>query len=213
MSDESLFREVDEEVRQEQFKKIWARYGNLIIAVCLAVVVGVAGYQGWRYWQLKQSEAAGETFFSALDLAAAGKAEEAATQLRTIDHKGFGVLARLREAAVLANQGKNAEAVAIYDAVAADASADGSFRDLARMRAAAALADSAAPADMEARVKSFDVEGNPWRHTARELMAVSYWRRATIPPPTRWCRRFWLIPKRRSACASAPRRWPTCSCR
>ena len=32
LSDESLFREVDEEVRQEQFKKLWARYGNAIIA-------------------------------------------------------------------------------------------------------------------------------------------------------------------------------------
>jgi hypothetical protein len=33
LSDESLFREVDEEVRQEQFKKLWARYGKFVIGL------------------------------------------------------------------------------------------------------------------------------------------------------------------------------------
>jgi len=60
VSDESLFREVDEEVRQDQLKKIWARYGNLIVAVCLALVAVVAGIKGWQYWQIRQSEQAAE---------------------------------------------------------------------------------------------------------------------------------------------------------
>ena len=68
MSDESLFREVDEEVRQEQFKKLWARFGNLVIGVCLLVILGVGGYQGWHYWQKKQSQAAGDAYFSAAEL-------------------------------------------------------------------------------------------------------------------------------------------------
>ena len=62
MSDESLFREVDEEVRQDQLKKIWDRYGNIILAVCLAVIALVAGIKGWEYWQTKQAEAAAETY-------------------------------------------------------------------------------------------------------------------------------------------------------
>ncbi|WP_374331743.1 tetratricopeptide repeat protein, partial [Aestuariivirga sp.] len=68
MSDESLFREVDEEVRQEQFKKLWARYGNAVIGLCVLVIIGVAGMEGWRYFQLKQSETAGDSFFSAVQL-------------------------------------------------------------------------------------------------------------------------------------------------
>ena len=45
MTDESLFREVDEEVRQEQYKKIWSQYGNIFIALCLLIVLGVARYK------------------------------------------------------------------------------------------------------------------------------------------------------------------------
>ena len=138
MSDESLFREVDEEVRQEQFKKLWARYGNALIALCLIVIVGVAGYQGWRYWQHKQSEEAGDAFFSAAQLASAGKADEALKQFESISKTGFADLARFREATVLGQQGKTDDAVKMYDALAADGAVDGSLRDLPRIRAAKA---------------------------------------------------------------------------
>ena len=58
MSEESLFREVDEEVRQDQLKKIWTRYGNLIVGVCVALIAVVAGIKGWQYWQVRQAETA-----------------------------------------------------------------------------------------------------------------------------------------------------------
>ena len=176
MSDESLFREVDEEVRQEQYKKLWDRYGNVIVAGCVLVVAVVAGYKGYEYWQLKQSQTAGEAFFSAVKTAGKGDTAAAIAQFQTIDHAGFGVLAKLREANLLAETGKANEAVAIYDAVAADASNHASLRDLAKIRAALVLADTATPADLEARVKAFDEPGNSWRHTAREIMAAANWR-------------------------------------
>lgn len=176
MSDESLFREVDEEVRQEQLKKLWARFGNLIIGVCLLVILGVGGYQGWKYWQNRQAQAAGDVYFAAAELAASGKAEEAAKQFDGITHAGFNGLAQMREAALLASQGKAAEAVAAYDALAANAAIDPTLQDLARIRAAVVLADTASFADIEARLKPFDAAGNPWRHVAREVMASVQYR-------------------------------------
>jgi hypothetical protein len=173
LSDESLFREVDEEVRQEQFKKLWARYGNLITVLAVLAVLIVAGFQGWKYWQLKQSETAGAGYFDAATLADNNKADEALKQFSAIDHPGYGMLARMREAGLLAAQGKTAEAVKAFDAVAADGKADPAIRDLARIRAALLLADTTAPADLAKRLDGFDVPGNPWRHAAREAMAIS----------------------------------------
>lgn len=176
MSDESLFREVDEEVRQEQFKKLWARYGNLITVLAAAVVLGVAGLKGWQYWQKTQAEAAGASFLGAVKLAGTGKSDDALKTFATVTDSGYAVLAKLRQAGLLASQGKAAEAVKLYDAVAADGSASQSLRDLARIRAAQSLVDSATPADLAGRVKGFDAEGNPWRHAAREVMATAFWR-------------------------------------
>ena len=176
MSDDSLFREVDEEVRQEQYKKLWERYGNLLVGLALLVIVGVAGYEGWRYWQKKQSEAAGDSFFAAAGLVANGKSEDALKAFEAVTNTGFVELAKLREAAVLAGEGKAEEAVKIYDAIAADAGLSQSLRDLSRMRAAAVLADKAAFADIETRLKDLTAAGNPWRHVAREMMAAVQFR-------------------------------------
>lgn len=176
MSDETLFREVDEEVRQEQFKKIWARYGKAIIGVAVLVILGVAGMEGWKYWQLKQSEQAGDKFFAAAELAASGKASDAVKDFEAIDKTGFADLGRLRAAAQLAAEGKAADAVKLYDALAADTKVDATLRDLSRIRAAAVLADSAAFADVEARLKDFTAATSPWRHIAREIMAATQFR-------------------------------------
>ena len=178
MSDESLFREVDEEVRQEQFKKLWDRFGNYVIALMVAVVVVVAGIKGWQFWQVRQSEAAADIYFAAAKAAGTGKAGEAVKQFAAVDHAGFGQLARLREANGLASQGKTAAAVKLYDAIAADAAADPTLRDLARIRAGYVLADTLKPDELLLRLGAFDNDASPWRHAAREIFGIAAWRTA-----------------------------------
>ncbi len=178
MSDESLFREVDEEVRQEQFKKLWERYGNIVVALAFVVVAAVGGWKFWQYWQVTQSEAAAETYFAAVRLATSGKTDEALARFATVDHEGFGQVSRMRQANLLAKQGKGDEAVKLYDSIAADASADPTLRDAARIRAGYVLADTLKPDELLARVGMFDKEENPWRHAAREIMAIAAWRTA-----------------------------------
>lgn len=176
MSNESLFREVDEEVRQEQFKKLWERYGNAVIVLVFVVVVLVAGYRGWQYWQLKQAEGAGQNYFNALKTAASGKTDEGIQQLTAITHSGFKELASFRSAALLAQQGKTDEAVKAYAAISADTSADQSLRELADIRAGYLLVDTTSPQDLQTRLARYDVEGSLWRNEVREIVGLAAWR-------------------------------------
>jgi hypothetical protein len=82
LSDESLFREVDEEVRRQKVQELWNRWGNLFIAISLAVIVLVAGFKGWQYWELKRSEEAARDYFAAVQLADQGKSADAAKKFR-----------------------------------------------------------------------------------------------------------------------------------
>lgn len=173
MSDDLLFQEVDEDVRQEQYKKLWQRYGNYLMALCVAVVTAVAGFKGWEYWQVKQAETAADVFLDAEQLAATDKADDALARFAAVNHQGYGQLARLREAGVLLGQDKTEAAVKIYDAVAADAGADAALRDFARVRAAYALTGSLKPAEIEARLAAVNTDTNVWRHAAREAIALS----------------------------------------
>lgn len=135
VSDESLFREVDEEVRQEQYKKLWDKFGNYFVGLCVIIVAAVAGVKGYEHFQVKQSEAAAVVYFDGVKRASDGKFDDALKALAAVNHPGFKQLGLLQEASILAEQGKTKEAVAAYDALSADTSMDQSLRDVARIRA------------------------------------------------------------------------------
>ena len=48
-----IFREIDEELRQERFEKLWQSYGKYIIAAIVAVVVGVGGCKAFNITNIK----------------------------------------------------------------------------------------------------------------------------------------------------------------
>jgi hypothetical protein len=179
LSDESLFREVDEEVRRQKIQDLWKRWGNLILAVSLAVIVVVAGYKGWQYWELKRSEQAAQEYFMALNLASQGKTDEALktyAKLSASGHGGYGLLARMNSAAELAAADKKDEAIKIYDQIATNASADPNLRNTARIRASLLLVDTAGRDEIVKRVSDLAKPDNAWRNEAREVLALAAFR-------------------------------------
>jgi len=179
VSDESLFREVDEEVRKEQIAKIWKRYGNVFVGLSIGIVVAVAGLKGWQYWQRVQAEKAGSAYFAAATLQQDQESEKALSAFETLakgSHTGYATLARLRVADALAAAGKRDEAVKAYDALAADSSLDRSLRDVARVRAAWLLADAASANDLAKRLSGLDAKNSPWRDTVNEILALASYR-------------------------------------
>jgi hypothetical protein len=179
MSDGDIFREVNEEMRRDKMKSLWSRYGGLVIGVAVLIVVGVGAYRGWSYWEQNRMQSAGAEFQSALALAEDGKTDEARAaleSLRTEAPAGYAALARLRLAAADARAGKRDEAIALYDDIAADGAVDPIFRDYARVQAATLLIDTAEASAIKERVGGLDVDGNPWRSSARELIGLSAWR-------------------------------------
>ena len=172
-----IFHEVDEEVRRERLQKLWDRYSIYIIGLAVLIVAGMAAWRGYEWWVAKQAAAAGAQFEQALTLSEQGKhaeAEQAFTKIAGEAPAGYRILARLRAASELA-QTKPADAVKAYDQVAADASLGQTLQDLAALRAAMLLADSAALAEMEKRLSPLTEPGRSFRASARELLALSAW--------------------------------------
>lgn len=183
-----IFHEVDEEVRRERLRKLWERYNWLILAVAVLVVAGVAGWRGYEYYQSKQAAESGAQFEAAMSLAEAGKLEEATAAFDKIAQtgtSGYRVLARLRAASVTAARDK-AAAVKGFDAVAADSSIDSKLRDLAAIRAGFLLVDSAPLTEMQQRLEPLTGAQGTFRHTARELLALSAFRAKDAAAIKRW---------------------------
>ena len=178
MSEESLFREVDEEIRRDEIENIWKKYGSWILALCLGVILAVGGLKGWQYWQTQQAQAGGAAYFSAVKLAEEGKAGQAEKAFASLadKHAGFAVFGQFKLAAAKAMAGNRQEAVATYDTIAARNDVPMALKNLAKIKAAYLLADSADVKEIEKRVAGFDDDKNPWRSSARELMAFAAFR-------------------------------------
>jgi hypothetical protein len=183
-----IFNEVDEELRREQFKKLWERYGILIIALAVLFVAAVGGWRGYQWWEAKKAAEAGAAFDAAATLSQQGQHQEAEAAFAKIAVEGtpnYRMLAKLREAAMLAQRDPQA-AVAIYDAIAADRSLDQMQRDLAALRAAYILVDTASYDELKNRLEPLTASGRPFRHSARSLLALAAWRANNTAEMRRW---------------------------
>ena len=183
-----IFQEVNEEVRREQLKKLWERYGTYIIAVCILVIVAVGGWRGYEWWQARRAAEAGAAFEQAATLAESGKrqeAEAAFAKLASDGTAGYRVLARLREAGELAQSDRKA-AVKAYDEIAADKSVGNVMQDLAALRAGFLLVDTSSYADMRTRLEPLTAPERVFRHSARELLALSAWKEGDMGAARQW---------------------------
>jgi len=171
-----IFQEVDEELRRENFAKLWARFGKYVIAFAVLVVLATAGVTQWRQYRTHQREAEGARYVAALDLARAGKDKDAADAFSVIARQaggGHAMLARLEEAALKARSGDSAGAVKLYGAVAADTSVDPIYRDVATLLAAQYGLDTGDPKAIIAQLAPLTSATNPWHPTALELTALA----------------------------------------
>jgi hypothetical protein len=175
-TDESLFREVDDEVRTEEYKKIWDRYGKYVTGLAVLLVAGVAAWQGYKYTQVKAAEDAGTIYFDAVKKAADGKSDDALAAFKAVQHDGYGQLAKFQEAKILADKGDVEKAVAAFDAFAADPKNDSAIANLARIRAGYLLVDTKTPDELLLRLGTLDKDGSAWRNEAREIFGLSAWR-------------------------------------
>ena len=192
-----IFQEVDEEVRREQLKKLWDQYGNYLIAVCVLVVVGVAAWRGYQWWEAKQAAQSGAAFEQAVTLAAAGKhqeAEAAFAKLATDGTAGYRVLARLREAAELSTTDSKG-AVAAYDEIAADKSAGQIIEDLAAVRAGFLLVDTAPYSEIRDRLEPLAAADRTFRYSAREILALSAWKANDVTAARQWIDMIMIDPQ------------------
>jgi hypothetical protein len=177
-----IFQEVQEDLRAERARRFWQRWGIVFAVAALLLAGGVGAWQGWRWYERRQAEAASLAFAEAQraveaenpDFAAAGRRF---AELAAQSPAGYRVLARLRAAALLAEAGDRQAALSLWDEVARDGSADPLWRDLAALMWALHGIASEDPAALAARLAPLAAPGAPWRASARELQALLALRR------------------------------------
>lgn len=169
-----IFREVDEDVRRDRLFALWARWRWPVIAAAVALVGGTAAIVGWRNYTEAGAADRGSRFAAAMRFADRGEFERSARAFAAFAEEesgAYAALARLRQAAMLAQAGDSIGAVAAYNALI-DSGADPVFVELAHVLAAQRLIDRGETRGAETRLRPIADGAGPWRHLARE--AIGY---------------------------------------
>ena len=145
----------------------------LIIGAAVLIVLASAGFRYYEGRKLAAEQAAGAAFQQALTLDHADKGADAQAALAAIAAEapgGYRTLARFAGAAVQSKTDPKG-AVAVYDALAADASAGPLFQEAAKLRAALLRMDLNDPA-AKAAFEALATPNGAYRHTARLALGV-----------------------------------------
>lgn len=169
-----IFREVDEALREDRAKAIWTRYGTLIIAGAVAIVVATAGYVGWRSYGQSQNQAQSRALAEAQAQAAADPEDAAAlyAAVAAAGNANLAALARLLEARAELDAGSRDAAAALYQEIAGDGGVSPVVRDLAKLYSVMARLDDGDPAALADELAPLAADGTPWRASARELQGL-----------------------------------------
>ena len=186
MSD--IFAEVEEDLRAERVKRIFQRYGGVMVAAAVLVVLGTAGWKTWSWYQTREAARIATIYVAATD-AAEGPADgrkAAATALEQVIAEAHGpawargllgsdiyrVLAELQLAALRYDGGDKPAGLALWDAVAADTATDPVLRDAARLQWALHEVDAGDPAKVQAHLAPLLDPDNPLHALAEEAQGL-----------------------------------------
>ncbi len=173
---DSLLREVEEELRREQMHKIWQRYNGLILGAAALIVLAVAGYKYLETRRISSAESGGAEFAAAENLSDDKKKDEAEKAFKAIADSGpagYAALAKLHLAGAQVKDGKIVDAVATYDSLAKQAGADDLLKSFAQLQAASLRMADADYAEIQNRLTPLAGDDAPFGKSARELLGIA----------------------------------------
>jgi hypothetical protein len=171
---EEFIREVDEELQRERAAQFWRRYGGIVVAFAVLLVAVTAGWVLYDRWQQSARVAEALRYAEAEAVLARGDKEAAAAAFAGLAGEastGYAALAKLREAQAMLDAGDPAAAARAMEGVGST-TGDAILTDLGKLLSAARGLDTSDPAALTAELEPLAAAGSPWRHQARELLAV-----------------------------------------
>jgi len=170
-----VFDEVEEQLRSDRYKTLALKALPWIGAATVAVVIGVGGYWGWTAYQTKEAAKASETYQAAIETMGRDGPAKGFPAMEAVSKSGasgYRALALMHMGGIRLEEGKTADAVRYFDE-AAKLSSDPVIGDLARLKSALALMDTASFKDIEARLTPLAGEKSPYRVNAKEALAFA----------------------------------------
>ena len=170
-----LFDEVEEQLRSDRYRTLALKALPWVLGLAAAAIIAVLGWWGWSHYREQAVSQASEQYAAGLDALEQGRNDQAAKffgQVSQTSAKGYKSLALMQLGGLQLTQKHVTQAVQDFDQAAA-AAPDDVIGDVARLKSALALLDTAPEKDVEARLTPLMQVGRPYRVQAREALAFA----------------------------------------
>lgn len=170
-----FLEEIEEQLRSDRYRQLFRRGLPWAIGVALAALAIALAAWGYQTWRQHQDAKASEAYAAALDVLAKGDLNGAYAKFETAadtPSRGYKSLALMQEAGIRLDQGKTEEAVKLFDE-SAEAAPSKLIGDMARLKSAFALMDTAPYEAMQERLTPLMDAKRPYAAAAREALAMA----------------------------------------
>ncbi len=173
-----LMREVSEDLRAQQLKEFWAKYGKLIYSLVLLIIISTVAFEGYKTWRMNVRLNESDIYEQAVLYSAGGQTEKALAEYAKLEnaHTDYKYLAQLRIAGVFFEQDKNEQALSILDQLRQDKSVPEELRAIAAFGFVSRQIDTADPSKLQLVLNPYLTPGNAWYGSAAELSALLFMR-------------------------------------
>lgn len=175
LADDALINEISEEVKNDQLKILWDKYGLFIIIFVALGITAAVSFETFKSWINKKNQEISNAYAVAVAMNDQGKSEESLNILKTIaDSSGlYSDLAKLQIANIYMQQENNQEAQKILKELADGKAATTQIKDVATLKLAMYLLDTNAPAnEINELLKPLISNDNHNYNVAHEILAM-----------------------------------------
>ncbi|MBR1944360.1 MAG: tetratricopeptide repeat protein [Alphaproteobacteria bacterium] len=179
---DSFIDSIQEEIRKENWTRIWDKYGKLISIAVSCILIGSIGYNVWQKQDLEDREAISTSFTNFQNELAADRTKRAMTGFKEIGKSSkhnYAALAKFEEAAILKDKQDKA-ALDNYKAVFENDKVNSSIKDLAYIYYINTALDLMPEEELKTQLPSFIANlsskyiGKSWDILAKETLAYCY---------------------------------------
>lgn len=174
-AEKAFFEEVDEEVRNEKFKKLINKYGGIFLTLLVIFLSVAVGYEKIAQWRIEKAEQENVRYVQAT--AAQENFEDNITELENIVATENGLykdMARLHIANILLDNNQIARGLEVLDEIWKDNEVSNKIREISAVKLATYKIDTAPYAEIETLLLPIANDANSsWVLMAKELLALS----------------------------------------
>jgi len=170
---DAFIMEVDEEVKNDNLKAFWKKYGLFVVLFVALVLSAAVSFETIRNWRENQFRTKTDNYISA----SYGKAtEDMIASLEKIAASNNGIyseLARIQIADLLLDAGKRKDALLMLQTLATDDELNPRIKNLAAIKLAAYKIDTAPRSEIEELLAPVLASDDSWTPVAKEYLALS----------------------------------------